>query len=84
MYNMKEASVRQLQHHFNQVVQWVDHGEEVRITRRRKVIARLIPDRPLQKKILWPDFVSRSHSIIKRKKGKSLADTVLEAREGLF
>lgn len=59
----------------------MDHGEEVQITRRNKVVARLIPDRPIQKEIQWPDFAKRAKSIVKNPKGPSLTQTLLRERE---
>lgn len=79
---MKQASVRQLQHHLSGVIRWVDHGEEVKITRRNRVIARIVPDRPLPKALLWPNFVQRAHGIFKHPKGKPLSEIILEDREG--
>ena len=58
---MKSASVRQIQHHFRDVLSWVKDGEEVEITSNRRVVARLTP--PLQKikkgKRKRPDFAGR-------------------------
>jgi antitoxin (DNA-binding transcriptional repressor) of toxin-antitoxin stability system len=39
---MKTATVRQLRTEFPKVLAWVNAGEEVAITRRRKVVANLI------------------------------------------
>jgi antitoxin (DNA-binding transcriptional repressor) of toxin-antitoxin stability system len=57
---MKTATVRQLRTEFPKVLAWVNAGEEVAITRRRKVVANLTPagERPKQKLVL-PDFHAR-------------------------
>ncbi len=57
---MKTATVRQLRTEFPKVLAWVNAGEEVAITRRRKVVANLTPagERPKQKVII-PDFRAR-------------------------
>ena len=57
---MKTATVRQLRTEFPKVLAWVNAGEEVAITRRRKVVANLTPagERPKQKLVL-PDFRAR-------------------------
>ena len=57
---MKTATVRQLRTEFPKVLAWVNAGEEVAITRRRKVVANLSPagERPKQKPKL-PDFRAR-------------------------
>ncbi len=81
MSNMRQTNVRQLQHNLKAVMKWVDHGEEVQITRRNCVIARLIPDKPPQKKIKWPDFVGRARALVKNPKGPTLTEVVLQGRE---
>ncbi len=51
---MKTATVRELRNHYSSVMKWIEQGEEVRISRRGKFIARLVPDRPKkQKKVDW-------------------------------
>jgi prevent-host-death family protein len=40
---MKTASIRDVRHHFNRVLEWVAEGEEVDITNRRRPVARLVP-----------------------------------------
>ena len=57
---MKTASVRQIQHHFRDVLSWIKDGEEVEITSNRRVVARLlpaVPPKPKRKK--RPDFAAR-------------------------
>lgn len=41
---MKTATVRELRNHYSGLLKWIDAGEEVRITRRGKVVARLVPE----------------------------------------
>jgi antitoxin (DNA-binding transcriptional repressor) of toxin-antitoxin stability system len=78
---MRTATVRQLQHNLKDVMHWVDFGEEVQITRRSQVIARMIPDRPIPKAIKWPDFAKRVQSVFKKNRGKTLTEILLEGRE---
>lgn len=61
---MKTATVRQLRTEFPKVLAWVNSGQEVAITRRRKVVANLTPagDEP-KKKPMKPDFKARLHGI---------------------
>ena len=49
MYHMKNASVRDLRYGFKKIERLLRQGEEVQITKRRRVIARLVPEstRPL-------------------------------------
>lgn len=61
---MKTATVRQLRTEFPKVLGWVNAGQEVAITRRRKVVANLTPagDAP-RKKLERPDFAARLGAI---------------------
>jgi prevent-host-death family protein len=43
MWHMKTASIRDVRHHFNRVLEWVADGAEVEITNRRRSVARLVP-----------------------------------------
>ena len=43
MYHMKTASIRDLRYDFKKIEHLLSQGEEIQITRRRKVIARLGP-----------------------------------------
>ncbi len=40
---MKTATVRELRNHYTKLLRWVARGEEVEVTRRGKVVARVIP-----------------------------------------
>ncbi len=61
---MKTATVRQLRTEFPKVLGWVNAGQEVAITRRRKVVANLTPagDTP-RRKLERPDFSARLRTI---------------------
>ena len=62
MYHMKKASVRDLRYGFKRIERLLHQGEEVQITKRRRVIARLVPDRAeVVRKI--PDFLARLRAI---------------------
>jgi len=41
---MKTATVRDLRNHYSGLLEWIEAGEEIRITRRGKPIARLVPE----------------------------------------
>ena len=61
---MKTASVRELRQNFPAVMRWIDEGESVAITIRRKIVARLIPERaPVTHNASTPDFDSISKRI---------------------
>jgi antitoxin (DNA-binding transcriptional repressor) of toxin-antitoxin stability system len=50
---MKTATVRQLRNLYRLVLGWVEAGEDVVISRRGKVIARLVPEKPVLRKVDW-------------------------------
>ena len=54
---MKTASVRDIRQNFPRVMAWIADGEEVAVTMRRKVVARLVPER--EKAPARPDFRAR-------------------------
>jgi antitoxin (DNA-binding transcriptional repressor) of toxin-antitoxin stability system len=50
---MKTATVRELRNQYRQVLGWVEAGEEVKISKRGVVIARLVPEKPKSKRVDW-------------------------------
>src|SRR5271156_5781130 len=62
MYHMKKASVRNLRYEFKRIERLLHQGEEVQITKRRRVIARLVPDGAGAVK-KTPDFLTRLRTI---------------------
>ncbi len=79
MSYMKSATVREVQHHLGRVLEWVEHGEEVLVLRRRKVVARLVPPSP--EIAATPDFVARAQEVWGNKpRGKRLSSLVDEGR----
>jgi antitoxin (DNA-binding transcriptional repressor) of toxin-antitoxin stability system len=62
MYHMRKASVRDLRYAFKKVERLLHQGEEVQITKRRRVIARLVPESAAMA-VETPDFLGRLHSI---------------------
>jgi antitoxin (DNA-binding transcriptional repressor) of toxin-antitoxin stability system len=62
MYHMTKASVRDLRYDFKKIERLLLKGEEIQITKRRRVIARLVPEsEEVAKKM--PDFESRVRKI---------------------
>jgi antitoxin (DNA-binding transcriptional repressor) of toxin-antitoxin stability system len=58
---MKKASVRELRYNFKRIERLLQQGDEIQITKRRKVVARLVPEpgtRPTM-----PDFGGRLRAI---------------------
>jgi antitoxin (DNA-binding transcriptional repressor) of toxin-antitoxin stability system len=62
MYHMTKASVRDLRYDFKKIERLLLKGEEVQITKRRRVIARLVPESE-QSTTVMPDFRARMRSI---------------------
>jgi antitoxin (DNA-binding transcriptional repressor) of toxin-antitoxin stability system len=62
MYHMKTASVRDLRYDFKKIERLLHRGEEVQITKRRRVIARLVPEN-MQPPPELPDFRARVRAI---------------------
>jgi antitoxin (DNA-binding transcriptional repressor) of toxin-antitoxin stability system len=78
---MKTATVRQLRHDFGSVLNWVEAGEAVGISKRGVIVALLspppAPKQPITRK--RPDFLGR----LKRIYGDQLVqgDVVVEERD---
>jgi antitoxin (DNA-binding transcriptional repressor) of toxin-antitoxin stability system len=68
MYHMKTVSVRDLRYDFKKVERMLSQGDEIQITKRRKVIARLTPEQSQRPPL--PDFLARMRA--------NLGDKVLE------
>jgi antitoxin (DNA-binding transcriptional repressor) of toxin-antitoxin stability system len=62
MCHMKKASVRDLRYAFKKIERLLHQGEEIQITKRRRVIARLVPETTEAPK-QTPDFLARLRSI---------------------
>ncbi len=62
MYHMAKASVRDLRYEFKKIERLLLQGEEIQITKRRRVIARLVPEGPGAAKKM-PDFLARVRRI---------------------
>jgi antitoxin (DNA-binding transcriptional repressor) of toxin-antitoxin stability system len=62
MYHMKKASVRDLRYGFKKIERLLRQGEEIQVTKRRRVIARLVPESAEAAKEV-PDFLARLRTI---------------------
>jgi antitoxin (DNA-binding transcriptional repressor) of toxin-antitoxin stability system len=62
MYHMKTASIRDLRYGFKKIERLLHQSEEIQITKRRRVIARLVPESAEAPKQI-PDFLARLRSI---------------------
>ena len=50
---MTTTTVRELRNRYGSVLDRVEAGEEIAISRRGKIVARLVPERPKPKKVDW-------------------------------
>lgn len=79
MYHMKKASVRDLRYDFPRIERALRAGQEIPITKRGRVIARLVPEPPAAGR---PDFMARMRQIFGDTKLKvSGADLISQERE---
>ncbi len=62
MYHMTKASVRDLRYDFKKIERLLLNGEEIQITKHRRVIARLLPEQAESVKKM-PDFRARVRKI---------------------
>jgi prevent-host-death family protein len=61
---MKTVSVRELQQNIKSVMERVERGESVQVTRRRRVVACLMPPRTPQRPSPWPDLAKRARAVL--------------------
>jgi antitoxin (DNA-binding transcriptional repressor) of toxin-antitoxin stability system len=66
---MRKATVRDLRYHFPEIENLLQEGQEIQITKRKRVIARLVPERPAGPPRL-PDFLGMLKEIYGDKKLK--------------
>jgi prevent-host-death family protein len=50
---MKTTTVRELRNNYAQVLKWVSSGQEIQVTRRGKVVAKVIPPGETSLKVDW-------------------------------
>ena len=62
MHHMKKATVRDLRYRFREVENLLREGEEIQITKRRRVIAKLMPCPPARPP-RRPDFLERLQAV---------------------
>ena len=83
MHHMKRATVRDLRYRFAVVEDLLRHGEEVHITKRKRVIARLLPPEPVAP-ATFPDFLARQKKTFGRKRMKVSGAQQLAAERERF
>ena len=83
MYHMAKASVRDLRYQFRKVEDLLNQGEEIQITKRKRVIATLLPER-VKKKPEIPDYIARLKRIYKKPLQVTGAELISKERENRF
>ena len=75
--HMKTASVQQVPQQWPEILRWVAAGEEVQVTQQDRVVARVVPARP----VATPDFLARATAVWGgTPPGKALSAVVSDAR----
>ena len=69
MDHVRKATVRDLRYHFPEIENLLQEGEEVQITKRKRVIGRLVPEVPAAP-VAMPDFMAMLREIYGNKKLK--------------
>ena len=65
---MKQVTVRELQQNIRSVLQRVEAGEVIEVTRRRRSVARLTPTSDPGKPSPWPDLAARTRAVFGTRK----------------
>ncbi len=86
MCHMKKATIRDLRYRFSSVEDLLRDGEEVQITRRKRVIARILPPLPQSSEASpeRPDFLARLKRAHKGKPLKVTGAELLSAERDRF
>ena len=56
---MKTATVRQVQHNLAALLEEVRKGQEIAVTKRGQVVARIVPAHSAKVPVAWPDSAAR-------------------------
>lgn len=83
MHHMKTITVRDLRYQFPKVERMLREGQDIEVTKRRRVIARLVPERPAVEAAL-PDFLAQLRKIYGNKKLKVSGAELLEKERDRF
>ncbi|MGH9530296.1 MAG: type II toxin-antitoxin system Phd/YefM family antitoxin [Terriglobales bacterium] len=75
--------MRDLRYRFREVEDLLREGQEIQITKRNRVIARLVPERE-EKTIELPDIMARLKKIYKKPLKVSGAELIARDRESRF
>jgi prevent-host-death family protein len=79
---MKTASVREVQHNLASVLEMVSRGQEIAVTKRGRVIARIVPARDHRLRVEWPDAVARMRRLGRDAAGGTPPSTIIAETRG--
>jgi len=79
---MKTVTVREAQSNFPQLLRAVEAGEEIKVVRKKKAVARIVPANSRDKKVDWSDTWAKVDAIFggKPAPGKAGSRIVIEGR----
>ncbi len=80
---MKKATVRDLRYRFSEVEDLLREGEEIQITKRKRIIARLVPAKPTVPS-QRPDFLARLKKIYRGKPLKVTGAELVSRERGRY
>ncbi len=84
MHHMKRASIRDLRYRFPEIERALSQGQAVEITKRKRLIARIVPAGPSAPSD-FPDFQTRAKKLFGKKKLKiSGAELIRRERDEGF
>jgi antitoxin (DNA-binding transcriptional repressor) of toxin-antitoxin stability system len=63
MHHMKTATIRDLRYNFPRVEAWLSGGEEIELTKRGRVLGRIVPGSERDSTLKMPDFAARAKSV---------------------
>ena len=76
---MRKASIADAQHHLSRILAYVDQGEEVLLTRRNRVVAKIVP--PDDRTLELPAFTMRARDTFGEADGATVSEIIMEDRE---
>lgn len=84
MHHMKSATVRDLRYRFPEIEAGLREGEEIQITKRRRLIARLVPAKAPRPRKGPPDFMAMLKAIYGNKVLKVTGAELVAEQRGRY
>jgi antitoxin (DNA-binding transcriptional repressor) of toxin-antitoxin stability system len=82
MHHVKTATVGDLRYNFPRVEAWLSDGEEIELTKRGRVVGRIVPGPAKIPKLKMPDFAARAKAICGGRKINTAA--ILDHNKGPY